>query len=129
MPWNWKTPLGYLIAVAIQYSWITLGVFMVVSCLNIFAGVWILVGAYAIDIKKNLFNLNNIVIKAKYNVSVQKRIEIMKKLCNVIHFHSDIIQLSIDLFCVFFLIKCVKILICLFIIYLFQTNRGIAGCV
>lgn len=96
MPWNWKTPIGYMIAVCIQYSWIAMGIFMVTSCLIQHAGVCILAGTFAMDIKENLVEQNDIVLRAEGNYSAEQFIEMKENLCNIIQFHCDVKQLSID---------------------------------
>lgn len=88
-PFDWKNPVGYLVAVAVQLH-MTLIIVRYIECFLIFGLAGVLFGfSIANDIKNNLKQFNKI---AKSKKSILPNI--MEQLVALIHFDVDLRQLS-----------------------------------
>lgn len=94
LPLNWRTPKGYMIAIAIQSAWLSGGALVVLSTMLPFSGICELFGAFCMDINQNLANLNDKVVNFKQNFTADDRIQIIKRFYAIIEFHSEAKQLS-----------------------------------
>lgn len=88
-PFDWKTPIGYLIPFSIQYiTWILLFLNCSIILSFLSGACWILT-SIAKDIGEDIQEVHRI-----KNVK-SNRIEVKRKFFNIITFHSDAKQLSI----------------------------------
>lgn len=88
IPWNWKTPTGYLMVVVVQSFCIHCGIFSIIGSLPLFAGFCMLFRAFALDICKNLTDLNMFLDNDNLT-PCEQAIEIHKNLAKIIRFHSE----------------------------------------
>lgn len=91
--WNWKTPTGYFGAISVQFAFLFGGVFVAITPLLTFAAFCMLIGALITDIKKELFDLNNVIIN-QHPVGIVNSMQLKKRLCDIIEIHYTTKQLS-----------------------------------
>lgn len=97
MPFDWKTPFGYLMALAIMYL-VLMHLYMFdVAVISFEVGCYLWLMEFVKDIQ-NETNLFNETVKFREN-----RSQILKKqLCDSIQFHSQVKQLSVFFFQFYF---------------------------
>lgn len=93
MPWNWKTPIGYLTLSIFQaICWANIGMFSSECVLTFFGGFSILFSGFASDLKEITVDFNDNIIdenrQKSGSLSPGKRIELMDTLSDIIQFHS-----------------------------------------
>lgn len=74
--------------------WFYGGILIVISSLEIFAAFSVLMTALTMDIKQQLKDLNNAIIRVDGNFTSERRIEIYRHLCEIIEFHSNAKELN-----------------------------------
>lgn len=89
IPWQWKTPSGYLACVCVQYIWIHSGIFSVICTLPLIAGFCSLFEAFTFDINKTLADLNDEITDKREQVTMKNRTQLYRKLTEIAAFHSD----------------------------------------
>lgn len=88
LPFDWKNPVGYLIAAIIQHI-IVLIVFAVIACFTAWGvSMYMFEALMAKDIRKLLYSLNR---NAQTN---KNKLQAMQQLRIYITFHGDLKQLS-----------------------------------
>lgn len=90
VPWNSKTPSGYLMIVCVQYIWAHCGIFSVISKLPLFAGFCSLFEAFVLDINESLEELNSNIVKCRRENIVRNYSKLYQKLTDIASFHSDV---------------------------------------
>lgn len=91
MPFNWKTPLGYLIAISLEFAGAYVSTTFATILYPLFIGSCFLVKTCVEDITSDLHPLN-VDDKIAWR---KKHAEAMKViLCNAVQHHSDMKQLS-----------------------------------
>lgn len=87
-PFDWKTPLGYLVAWSGEFAGFEAGVIIAVPCFNIiFGSSWLFI-IIADDITNGVAAFNNsvkILVKDKLN----ERVQLMKRFCDITRNYSD----------------------------------------
>lgn len=90
VPFNWKTPIGYVQLLILFDVLCFCCVFSVIPTVTLLIGFPLLFNAFVEDITHDLTFLNN-----KYSSSYRKnRREFRKRFCNIIRLHSDLKELS-----------------------------------
>lgn len=89
LPYNWRTPTAFLLTIALQYAVTVLISSLVVILLIVYIGFCFMITRFIIDIKRSLINLNDDIVAEK-----KKNVRSIKKLCELLRFHADVIQLS-----------------------------------
>lgn len=89
LPFNWRTPIGYLIALAAECTAINSATFGFTPVISFFVGSgWFVIGIVK-DITNDLGELN--VRKAPNN---KRKKELKEKFCYILRFYSDARELS-----------------------------------
>ena len=88
MPFDFKTPIGYLIAFALQYITIKYLYMFGAAIVSFEISIYLLITALIEDVKRNISSINELV-KSK-----EKRRQMSEKLRDLIQFHSNVKQLS-----------------------------------
>ena len=93
LPFEWKTPIGYIFAVALQCTvlWIAIFVSKFIGTFSIAA--FLLLISFTDDIK---YDLNTIKINIKME---ENRSKIIKQIVTFVQFHSKAIEFSTFLLC------------------------------
>lgn len=90
---DWKTPVGYITAIAMQSVAIVLSVNIYVGLLFLYFGVCLFSVTFTTDITLNLHASNK---KLKINRSRNGKLEFKKKLNEIWQFHSDARRLNLS---------------------------------
>lgn len=90
LPFNWRTPLGYIITLAAEYTSINSAVFGFTPIISFFIGS----GWFAIWIVKDITNDLSALKVKKASSNKQKR-ELKEKFCYIVRFYSDARELSV----------------------------------
>lgn len=94
LPYNWRVPLGYLIAVVFQLLFF-LGVLEIfVTFYIIYLDVCQFAVTLADDIEETFRNFKQEISNSRGTVTSTKQIEHYKRLSEIVEFHSNVIQLS-----------------------------------
>lgn len=88
LPFEWKTPIGYLMCVMIQIPILYLLGDMFFFITLFITTLCIFVTDFVTDIEERLRSLNEMVLD-KTMMIADKRIEMTKKLSDIIQFHSQ----------------------------------------
>lgn len=88
LPFDWSNPIGYSFAMALQYVFIFNAAFTSICFVAFAIGTSLLLMTLTEDLKCDLNSLDKS-IKLKEN-----RVEIFKRFCQFVQFHSDAKQLS-----------------------------------
>lgn len=88
LPFNWKTPIGYLIALSAEYASVHSALFGFTPVTSFFVGSAFLTTCFVRDIENELPQLNVIAR------STRSRKKMMERFCYIVRFHSDAKQLS-----------------------------------
>ena len=89
-PFDWKTPIGYLMALSTEYLIGLLLTYSGVTLLNFSIGVYLMLISLSEDIQCDLQFFND---HANQN-NKDKNSQIAKEFGELIHFHAEVIQLS-----------------------------------
>lgn len=92
VPWNWRTPLGYLGSVCAQYIWIHSGIFSVICIMPLIAGFCSIFQAFAVDIRETLSELDQSATDINKQFNYSRQFEIYTKLTQTAGFHSEAIK-------------------------------------
>lgn len=91
-PFDWKTPIGYLVAWVVQGAEFAAAGTIGIPCYNIiFGSNWLFI-AMVEDITNDIVEFNNRVKILKANNEVSDRAKLKKSFCNVIQNYSDVKQ-------------------------------------
>ncbi|XP_055302500.1 odorant receptor 43a-like [Sitodiplosis mosellana] len=88
IPWNWKEPIGYLVAGCVQFTWFYGGIYIVICTMLCFVGFCTLFEAFTLDIGRNLLDLNDNIVEAHGHFKSERRIELYQQFSKIIQFHS-----------------------------------------
>lgn len=100
MPFNWRTPFGYLITISLQYILAQYSIAFICPVLCFFIGSCFLLKSFAGNITNDINSLNA-VAKKKSDRNYAKKIRTI--FCNAVQDHGELQQLSTILAHVFFL--------------------------
>ena len=92
-PFDWKTPLGYVVCVFIQVITLIAAIDLYVSVVVLTIGFCMLIADFASDIKEKLRQFNRILISSD-ELTTDDRIVLKKRLSEFIEFHSEARELS-----------------------------------
>lgn len=96
LPFNWKTPLRYLIV--LSYEYVEAAIIGLIYCLFMcfFVGSCILVQSFIKDIITDLSSLNQIVTSNEFDKKPNKNGKLSELFCRATQNHSDVQQLSVN---------------------------------
>lgn len=90
LPFNWKTPIGYLAAALIQSATITFATELFIIILVKTIGLCLFVTDFALDLEQDLHRFNSDLIERNdERFSTFKRIDMKTKLIHIILFQSE----------------------------------------
>lgn len=117
MPFDWKTPIGYIIALTLQYFGLAYLYSFTAFILSIEIGCYLLAMEFIIDIKNDL-NFFNEIAKSKKNQS-----QLSSRLPDSIQFHIRLKQLSLSCFSILFIVTKTKSGSSIIYVYLSSNHR------
>lgn len=94
LPFNWKTPLGYTVASAIQILFFFSVLEIFITFIMIYFGICRCAVAFVEDIEQNFRNIHQNILDYNGVFPSNDQNPLYKKLCEIIEFHSNALQLS-----------------------------------
>lgn len=88
-PFDWKTPVGYIGCILIQALSFLCAAEAFIAVLVFIIGFCYFMTDFANDFRQNFLELNEYLMKANDNLIAIDSNEIMKRLTDLIQFHSD----------------------------------------
>lgn len=88
IPFNWKTPIGYLIAFLIQACFFEAMLQAACCALGMLIGFFLFMKAFGESLQRKIYNINQ---NYKFDKNVE---EITFEICDFIRLHSDAKELS-----------------------------------
>lgn len=100
LPYNWRSPIGYLISVILQVTSTYICSVLFVAVLLLYIGFCSFSIAFATDIRRSLSEFNDDIMfhENRWEGMVppaRQLIELKKKFYKITQFHADSIQLSV----------------------------------
>lgn len=94
MPFDWRTPITYLLAVAYQCIFFLSVLEIFVTFLVIYFGICNFLVAFVSDIEQNFTDFRQKVINCRRKFTAEQQIQLYQSLNKIVEFHSNAIQLS-----------------------------------
>lgn len=95
LPFNWRSVLGYVVATVLELLFFFGALEIFVTFLVIFLGLSQFCIAFAKDIKDRFDDFKHHTEQLRGKFLAFEQVELYKKLCKIIEFHSQAMQLSI----------------------------------
>lgn len=94
-PFDWRTPYGYLGCISFQAVSVSYPITESVILLSTTVVCCLFLNAFSTDIEINLRELNELAIEAEtYGLTMRRKIQMKKKLIDIMQFHSQAKELS-----------------------------------